>query len=152
MSTQYHPLHKWHNKHLTSNGTSSTENKVCLIYQDVNININFNKCSAVSQSNSPQLQVCKNYIHIFCQPVVETCSVHTVHISENIQSLASYDKITIGLVPSFQRTRCGINMFNLLGLHEALKHNFTSLEADLIFLTKIPLKLVYQHIAIFFNF
>ena len=48
--------------------------------------------------------------------------------------------------------------FNPLSPHDALKHHFTSLKTDLIFLqqrvleTKIPVKLVYQYMTIFCNF
>ena len=51
-----------------------------------------------------------------------------------------------------------ISSFNPLSPHAALKHHFTSLKTDLIFgqlkgfKTKISMKLVYQYVAIFFNF
>ena len=47
---------------------------------------------------------------------------------------------------------------NPLSPHDALKHHLTSLITDLIlpttkgFRTKIPMKLVYQYMVIFFNF
>ena len=46
---------------------------------------------------------------------------------------------------------------NPLSPHDALKHHFTSLKTDLIFLPKgfgmkISMKLVYQYMVIFFNF
>ena len=46
---------------------------------------------------------------------------------------------------------------NPLSPHDALKHHFLSLKTDLIpttkgFRTKIPMKLVYQYVVIFFNF
>ena len=47
--------------------------------------------------------------------------------------------------------------FNPLSPHDALKHHFSSLNTDLIFLQKgfrikIPMKLAYQYMAIVFNF
>ena len=48
--------------------------------------------------------------------------------------------------------------FNALSPHDALQHHFKSLKTDLIFLQprvlrrKIFMKLVYQYMAIFFNF
>ena len=50
------------------------------------------------------------------------------------------------------------SLFNPLNPHDASKHHFTSLKIDLILLqpigfrTKFPTKLVYQYMAIFFNF
>ena len=82
----------------------------------------------------------------------QSLSLHSIMFRES-----STEAITLLIIGGLFTTSL-LQYINPLSPHDALKHHFTSPKTDLIFLqprgfrTKFSMKLVYQYMAIFFNF